>query len=82
MQRIDGGAPFALIMPPELTERLKRVQKRHNMTRAEAMRLMTSFGLDVYEDYEKLGVVKLAEIFKRAKKAIEKHAGQQPLFKD
>lgn len=79
-QRIDGKS-FTLIMPHDLTNRLKRVEKRLDMTRAEAMRQTMNFGLDVYEDFEKLGVVKLAEVFSRVRGMIQEGSGQQKLFK-
>lgn len=53
-------------------KKLDEIGARFNISRSDALRRIVDTGLDSYAVYEKLGVVKLAEVSKRIKRAIER----------
>lgn len=56
-----------------------KIAARFGITRAESFRRIFDTGIDACQAFEKLGVVKLAEITKRAREACEKSV-QPTLF--
>lgn len=79
MQKIDGER-LAIIIPNEMISKLDRVAERLDLTRSQVMRNMIDVGLCVFEDFEKIGIIRLAEILGKTKKALRKEVGQQELF--
>lgn len=72
MQKIPGGERTTLIMSGELVAKLEKIEKRHSLTRAEAIRRMLDLGIDVYEDFETLGIPQLTERISKIKKLVRK----------
>lgn len=68
MQRI--GDQICFNIPDDMKEKVDLIIKRHKMTRAEAVRALLSLGVEVYEDFEKVGIPQFAEMMKRTKQAI------------
>lgn len=54
-----------------------KVAARLGLTRAEAFRRIFDTGIDVCQAFEKVGILKLAEITKRAREACEKSVQPQ-----
>jgi len=80
MQKIPDGQLFQCILTPELYERLNRAANRLGIKRAQCARNMLDAGLTVFEDFERIGIISLAEILRKTKKALGKEIGQQSLF--
>jgi hypothetical protein len=80
MQRIPGSKKTAIILLDSQIEKLDEIGDRFGISRSEALRKIVDAGLDAYSVYEGLGVVKLAEVAKRIRKAIEKDV-QPSLYK-
>ena len=70
MQRIPGKRIHVILTEEQLGV-IERMERRHKYTRSEAIRVALNIGLDTYTEYEKVGVVQMAEIAKKARKAIE-----------
>lgn len=51
-------------------QELDRIAERTGRSRSDTIRTIVGFGLDVYRDFERIGIVRLAEIFVRAEDAI------------
>ena len=66
MQRI--GKQIALTVTEEQQEKVAKIAKRHNLKRAQVYRKMMDLGLGVYDNLEKVGVVKMGEITEKAEK--------------
>jgi len=79
MQKIDGEK-LQLIVPEEMISRIQRVGERLHLTRSETMRNMMDVGLTIFEDFEKVGIIRFAEIIGKTKKALRREVGQQSLF--
>jgi len=80
MQKIDGER-IQVILPYDQLARVDRIAARTKQTRAETMRNMIEVGMTVFEDYERIGLVRMVEILERTKKALRSEVGQQTLFK-
>jgi len=78
MQRIDGSK-VVFVCPEDILEKVDKIAKRHGHTRSEAIRILLSFGSDVYGDFEAVGIVKLAEVVSRSQATI-KRSIQRNLF--
>jgi len=74
------GKQINFVITPDLLEEVDRIAKRTGMKRAQTIRALLYFGSDVYRDFERVGIVKLAEITDKALKSIRKEKGQQKLF--
>lgn len=72
MQRIPGSTKTGVTLMTHQIKKLDEIGARFKISRSEALRLIVESGLDSYAIYEKLGVVKLAEVSKRIKRAIER----------
>jgi hypothetical protein len=72
MQKIPGSKKTHIILMDSQVAKLDEIGGRFNISRSEALRRIVETGLDSYCFYEGLGVVKLAEVSKRIRKAIEK----------
>lgn len=68
-----------MVLEEKQIDRIDGIAERFKITRSEATRRLLEVGLDVYETYEKLGVVKLSEIVKRSREACAKSV-QPSLF--
>jgi len=79
MHKIDGERINFIIEYPLLRE-VDRIAERHEVTRSEMLRRLLIMGTDIYCDFERIGVIKLAEVIRRTKKGISKEAGQLSLF--
>lgn len=85
-----GGRPKTLIdgidititLEREMSAELMAIAERFKLTRSEVARRMIETGLDSYNLYSKIGVIKLAEIVKRSREANESQVKsyQLPLF--
>lgn len=64
------GRQVAVFLTDEQLVRLEKIAKRHKISRAEATRRMLDLGLDVYETYSSVGIPQLAEMVKRARRAM------------
>lgn len=78
-QRIEGQTVYVKFPTEQLAE-LDRIAKRLELKRADIIRNLVGVGIDIFHGYEKIGVVKLHEIQKRAIKALNKEI-QPTLFK-
>ncbi len=67
MQRI--GKKIALTVTPVQEERVAKIAKRLNIPQAKVYRNMIDVGLDLYDDFEKIGAVKLMEFTEKTRKA-------------
>jgi len=81
MQKIHGRK-IIFIVPDDLLAKLDRISLRTKKTRAETMRWFLAYGCQTFEDYEKVGMIKLSEILNRASDAIKNEVGQRKLFAD
>jgi len=72
MQKIQGGVTTNVILEKRQSEKLEEIGARFGLKKAQALRLLLDMGLESYSVYEGLGVAKLAEIAKKAKKACRK----------
>ncbi len=70
-QRIDGHA-VSLILEKRQHEQIEKIAKRFGIKKAQAHRLLLDAGLDAYQAFEAIGLVKLAELTKKTRKACEK----------
>jgi len=78
MQKIDGRL-INVMIPNVLLSEVDRIAKRQKTTRAEIIRRFLQAGVDIFSDFEKVGVVKLTEIFDRTQVTIKRSIGQQRL---
>lgn len=69
MQKIDGEKKQIKFTSEQL-RRLEKVQERHNITQAEAVRKLLDTGLDVYEEFSYIGLPQMSEMVKRLKQQI------------
>jgi hypothetical protein len=72
MQKIPNTTKVHALLMDKHIEKLDEIGARFKIRRSEALRLIVETGLESYSVYEGLGIVKLAEISKRIKRAIEK----------
>jgi metal-responsive CopG/Arc/MetJ family transcriptional regulator len=72
MQRIPNSTKTAVILMDNQIAKLDDIASRFAISRSEALRRIVETGLESYAVYERLGVVKLAEVSNRIRKAIEK----------
>jgi len=79
MQKFEG-TKISIKLEQGMFEEIDRISARLGQKRAETIRNMLNVALDVFHGYEKIGLVKLYEIQKRAKKAIKEET-QPSLFK-
>lgn len=76
MQRIaDEIVHVSVLLPKKDRERLERIAGRQKKGKESALsdvaRNMLLFGMDVYEDFEKIGMVRVVEVFSEAKRKID-----------
>jgi predicted DNA-binding ribbon-helix-helix protein len=69
-QRIDG-LRLTIRIEQQQIDKLDAIAKRFQIPRNQALRMILDTGLDAYGVYEKVGVVKLAELTKKTRKALE-----------
>lgn len=79
MQKIPGTRKTHIVLMEKQVDKLDEIAARFKISRSEALRRIVETGLDSYAVYEGLGVVKLAEVAKRIKTAIDKDV-QPSLF--
>lgn len=60
------GPKILFNVEPAVLVRLDRIADDNKFTRAEAARRMLETGIDIYEEYEKVGVPQFAQMVKRA----------------
>jgi len=72
MQKIDGKRTVVILTSEQLSV-LERIQKRHDTTMSEAIRITLDLGLDVYSDFEKAGIPQIAEATRKAKNAVRNY---------
>lgn len=72
MQKIPESKKTVIQLMNSQILKLDEIGNRFNISRSEALRRIVDTGLDAYSVYEKLGVVKLAEVAKRVRVAVEK----------
>ena len=65
MQRI--GKQIRITVSFEMDDRVAVVAKRLGTSKANIYRNMTETGLDLYDDFEKIGVVKLVEFVEKTR---------------
>lgn len=80
MQKIDGEK-LHLIVPNDQLATIDRIAARLKLTRSQTIRNLLDVGVTVFEDFERIGVVRIAEILGKTKKALKTEIGQQSLFK-
>jgi hypothetical protein len=78
MKKIPGKKLW-INFEQEQIEYVDKIAARFNLTRAEAFRRVLDTGIDACKTFEAVGVLKLAEITKRAREACEKSV-QPSLF--
>jgi len=66
MQKI--GKQIHLTVTPEQEERVTKISKRLNISKAHVYRNMIDVGLDFYDDLEKVGVVKIYDFTAKVRK--------------
>lgn len=71
MQRI--GTKITVTVPEELLKEIEKIADRLQMTKAEVSRNLIETGLDTYKIYQKIGVVKLAEVIRKNKLKRQEH---------
>lgn len=76
MQRI--GTKITVTVPDKVLKEIDKVAERHQVSKAEASRMLLEIGLDAYRVYLPTGIINLAEFLKRLKKKFkaEKKAQQ------
>jgi hypothetical protein len=72
MQKIaDETVMISVYIPKETREKLDRIAARQKPGKeskiSDVARTMLLFGLDVYEDFERIGLVRVVEVFTKAK---------------
>ena len=70
MQKIDGQI-VTVKLDQEMVEELDRLSKRLDLKRNQFIRNLLGMGLDIVHGYERIGVVKLVEVKRRANKAVK-----------
>jgi len=78
MQKIEG-TKVHFIIPAELLSEIDRIAQRQGLTRSDIMRRFLDVGVEFFTDFERLGFVKVSEIFDRMKTTFAKNVGQQRL---
>ncbi len=73
-QKIEGTR-VTVILTKRQFDKMKEISERHGVSRSEAHRMMVDIGLDSYEIYKGAGVLKLADLVKKAKETLK--AGRQ-----
>jgi len=73
-QKIEGTR-VTVILTKRQFDKMKEIAERHGVSRSNAHRMMVDIGLDSYEIYKGAGVVKLADLVKKAKETLM--AGRQ-----
>lgn len=69
MQKLDGKR-ICVYMETRHLEMAELIAKKHEIKKAEAIRILLDIGCDTYEAYAKIGVPQLAHMVKKAKQAI------------
>ena len=77
MQKIQGGKKFQLILPPDLWKDIERISKRSGLTRAKTIRMMLYMGVDMYEKFEEVGVVRVMEVCDRVDEIVKEKMNPQ-----
>ena len=72
MQKIAEEMIFVgVLLPKKDRERLERIAKRQSKKSesklSDVARTMLLFGMDVYEDFERIGLVRVAQVFSQAR---------------
>ena len=71
----DEMVKVIFMMNEKLVKDLNRISKRMNWNRSQTARAMLMFGVDVYKDFERIGIVRLSEILTRADMAVKEKLG-------
>ena len=77
MQKI--GKVVQITVSEEMDNRVKEIAEKHGVSRAKIYRNMTEFGLDVYNDLEKIGFGKLADITRKMKELVKNFRNERQL---
>jgi len=62
---------YSIYLEDELVTELDKIAKRMNCTRSHAMRTLLFFGTDIYNYYERFGIIKVSEILVRTEDAVK-----------
>ena len=79
MRKIDGQI-VTVKLDKEMVKELDRMGERLGLKRNQVIRNFLDVAMYVYSGYEKIGVVKMIEIQRRMKKAVQEET-QPSLFK-
>lgn len=84
MQKIaEESSTIGVLISKKDRERLERIAKRQSKGKeaklADISRTMLLFGLDVYEDFERVGLVRVVEVFQAARREFAKCRGPKQL---
>ena len=74
------GRTLTVKFEHETLAELDRISERLNYKRSETIRRLLELGIETFQSYEKIGLVKIIEIRNRTKKAVKEET-QPTLFK-
>lgn len=82
MQKIaEETVNVAVILSKQDRERLERIARRQSKGKesklSDVARNMLVFGIDVYEDFERTGLVRVVEVFQAARREFEEIRGPE-----
>jgi hypothetical protein len=72
MQKIPNTTKVHALLLDKHVAKLNEIGARFKIRRSEALRLVVETGLETYSFYESFGIVKMAEVTKRVRSAMEK----------
>jgi ATP-dependent protease HslVU (ClpYQ) ATPase subunit len=75
MQKI--GLQIRITVTELQEERIAKIAKRLNFSKARVYRNMIDVGLDLYDEFEKVGVWKLVEVTAKVKKLTKEFIGRR-----
>ena len=81
MQKIaEETVNVTVVLSKQDRERLERIAKRQRKGKesklSDGARNMLVFGIDVYEDFERTGLVRVVEVFQAARRKFEEEGGE------
>lgn len=82
MQKIaEEAVQITVILSKQDRERLERIARRQSKGKesklSDVARNMLVFGIDVYEDFERTGLVRVVEVFQAARREFEEIRGPE-----
>lgn len=80
MQKIaEETVNVTVVLSKQDRERLERIARRQNRGKesklSDVARNMLVFGIDVYEDFERTGLVRVVEVFQAARRELDEIRG-------